>query len=114
MSTRLQHDGLAQWVMAVHQPVIAFMQPGHQSRRRHREELPVLTAIAARARQNKIPNAISVGQITALLEYPREKVIDVRASYRDLRLAIETAPLLIAIQGRASTSEIYTADALNE
>src|SRR4051794_33798763 len=96
----LQHDRLAQRVMAVHQPVIAPVELLDQPCRWHRVELAAFAAVTALAGQHKIPHAITIWHDAALLENPRKEVVDVNPGQRHPGAAIEATPPLITVERR--------------
>jgi hypothetical protein len=63
--TGLQHDCLAQRVMAVHQPVVASVEFLDQPCRWHSEEFAAFSPIAALTGKDQVPNAVYIVHGTA-------------------------------------------------
>jgi hypothetical protein len=82
--------------------------------RRHRKELAAFTAIAALTRENKIPNAISIRHFSAVFEDPGEKMVHIDQRQRDANSTVETAPLLITVEGRPHAGQIHAPPSLHE
>jgi hypothetical protein len=110
----LQHYCLAQGMMAVHEPVVAFVQPRDKLRRGDGGEFTTLAPVAAPARKDEVPNAIGIRHLAAFFQNPGQKVIDVCVRQRRLGLAEEATPPLVAIERRPHACQIHAPCAFDE
>ncbi len=99
---RLQDQRFAKWMVALDEILVARMKPLKEAHGRDPIKLTPWTAIARGAGQHEVPDAIHVAR-QECREHMWEEVIDIGEisvtwNDGDRRKAVETVPLLVAVQ----------------
>ncbi len=102
-TSHLLYKRLSKRVMAADQKFIPIMKALEQCQHRNPRRFAVDTPVAAAACQDQIPDSVQEELLQMELQHPGHEVVDigqlgVPTFDRDIREAVETLPLLIAVQ----------------
>ena len=114
ISARLQDQGLSKRMITVNKEIVAATQPAQVWEGGHQRGFPSNATVAGLAGEHEIPHAVHVELVSVLPESVRKEMIDLgwRSSvivHGNVLRAVETLPLLVAVQSIATRGHVNTA-----